>query len=217
MVVYIHIKNGMFNYKKTVQMLNFFAKEAEAFGVRLYKTNALKLVYLADKKHLRDYLRTISGDSYMVKQMGPVANSVCDLIEAQARNEEEKSEDIQCANEFLSSKKYMFNNAISITSKKEVDKKYLSETDMLVLNFVWDAYKDFLRSNDKQLWEETHRYPEGKKFEESNKWEKMEEKEMISTTIDGKEDKLGAISPDALKNAQEIYAEKFTGIKALTG
>ena len=158
-------------------MLNFFAKKAEDFNVRLYKTNALKLVYFADKKHLRDYLRTISGDSYTVKQMGPVANHVCDLIEAQAKGEEERSEDVQYANEFLVlKKKHFFNNGISITAKKETDKKYLSETDIFVLNFVWDAYKSFLQSRETPLWKETHRYPEGKKFEVSGMWETMEEK-----------------------------------------
>ena len=39
---------------------------------------------------------------------------------------------------------------------------------------------------------------------------------MISTTIDGKEDKLGTMSPDALKNAQAIYTEQHEGLKALT-
>ena len=214
----------MFNHKKVVQMLNFFAQRAKEIRVPLYKTNALKLVYFADKKHLRDYVRTISGDSYIAKQMGPVANTVCDLIEAQAGGEEERSEAVQYADEFISSKrrriltarKKIFTTGIEILPKKEVDERCLSETDMSVLQFIWDTYKSFLQSNKKNLWEETHKYPEGKKFETNGgKWEEIQEQEMISTTDDGESDMLGEVDSATLKDVQDVYMEKQEGIQAL--
>ena len=209
----------MFNYKKTVQMINFFAVKAKEEGVSLYKTNTLKLLYLADKKHLRDYLRTISGDTYTAKQMGPVADSACSLIEAQAGKEEEEADDIKYANEYITSEdvKKIFDkkDTIKITTKKEVQKKHLSETDLFVLEHVWKTYRSFIRSKDKALWEETHRYPEGAKFEKSPVWQKIQEKEMISTTSDGKRDLLGDISEEDLENIRDMYAETDSAKKAL--
>ena len=40
---------------------------------------------------------------------------------------------------------------------------------------------------------------------------------MISTTIDTNEDKLGAMSPDALENTQTVYAKQYEGVQALAG
>ena len=202
----------MFNYKKTVQMINFFATKAEEEELSLYKTNTLKLLYFADKKHLRDYLRTISGDTYTAKQMGPVADNACDLIEAQASGEEKKAEDVKYANEYVTSTKKIFSRNTAITTKKEVDKKYLSETDLYVLNYVWDTYKDLIQKN---LWKETHKYPEGAKFERSHQWQKIQEKEMISTTLDNENDLLGNISEEDLENTRNIYAEMSSAKEAL--
>lgn len=205
----------MFNYKKTVQMINFFAMKAGEEKLPLYKTNTLKLLYFADKKHLRDYLRTISGDTYTAKQMGPVADNACDLIEAQASGEEREAEDVKYANEYVTSAKFFFNRNIAITTKKEINKKYLSETDLHVLNYVWDTYKDFIQLEEKNLWKETHKYPEGAKFEKDHQWQRIQEKEMISTTLDRKNDLLGDISEEDLENTRNIYTEMNNAKEAL--
>lgn len=209
----------MFHYKKTVQAINFFARKAGDEEKRLYKTSLLKLLYLADKKHLRDYLSTISGDSYTAKQMGPVADNACDLIEAQAYGEEEEAEEVKYANEYTSSEKRIFGfgenwgkRPIKIVSKKEVDERYLSKTNLSVLEHVWKVCRDNLR----HLPEETHRYPEWEEtFHEHHQWTKIQEDQMISTTSDGKPDLLGEVSEEELQNTRDMYRERVDGLRAL--
>ena len=203
----------MFQYKKSVQALNFFAIKAEEDGVGLYKTNALKLIYLADKKHLRERLRTITGDNYKAMQMGPVANNTRDLIETQADDMEEESENIRYANEFIESKRETIDNKkIIITSKKDVDETVLSKTDIDALNNVWDTFKDIMSSRGKNLWEETHKYPEGIKFEERGIWTPIKEEELFSTT---ENDPLGEFSEESAELAKKIYQENKEAERAL--
>lgn len=193
----------MFNHRKAVQALNFFAIKAREESVPLYKTNALKLIFFADKKHLRDALRTVTGDTYTAKQMGPVAKNVCDLIEAQTDRMEQESEGVKYANEFINAKKPFFNDKkIKITSKREVDEKVLSQSDISALNFVWNAFKNIVKSRETDLWKETHKYPEGERFRENNnQWTEIQEEDMFSTI---ENDPLGETDP---KLSKELYQE----------
>lgn len=203
----------MFKYKKTVQALNFFARKAKEDGKKLYKTNALKLLFFADKKHLRDYLRTITGDRYTAMQMGPVAMNAKELIETQQKGEETEAEDIQYANEYIASTSpaWIWNqkSGIEITSKKEVNERSLSETDREILNFIWNTYKKYLQPGKEELWEKTHDYPEGRKFEENNNtWTEIKEEELFSSIPN---DPLGEDDTD---DAKELYQEKEEARKA---
>ena len=195
----------MFKYKKAVQVLNFFARKAAEEKISLYKTDALKLIYFADKKHLRESLRTITGDNYTAKQMGPVARDACDLIEAQANNTEQESETIRYANEFINTEKKWWSRGkekgMLITSKKEVDRKIFSESDIDALEFIWNALKKHLPN----LWKETHKYPEGKKAEGGKPWTEIKEEELFSSI---ENDPLGNQTPEEIKTAKELYQER---------
>ena len=67
-----------FDYQKATQSLTFFAEKE---GGRIHKMKALKLVYLADRYHLRKYGRPITNDEYFAMPYGPVASGVKDIIE----------------------------------------------------------------------------------------------------------------------------------------
>jgi hypothetical protein len=67
-----------FNHRKTTQALNFFARKS---GGEMNKLKALKLVYFADRYHLRRYGRPITGDEYLAMPYGPVASGAKDLAE----------------------------------------------------------------------------------------------------------------------------------------
>ena len=60
-------------------MLSYLASNVK--GMRLSKLNALKLVYLADRYHLRKYASPIVWDTYYAMQYGPVASKTKKLIE----------------------------------------------------------------------------------------------------------------------------------------
>ena len=202
----------MFTYKKAIQTLNFFARKAEEEDKDLHKTNAIKLIYFADKKHLRNHLRTITGDTYEAKQMGPVAQNTLELIETQRNGEETEAEEMQYANTYITStepewSKKEKKKVIEIKSKKEVDEKQLAKTDLETLTFIWKTYKEHIKPAEK-LWEETHRYPEGAKFKKEKKWGPIQEEEMFSSI---ENDPLGE---EDTAEAKELYLEQKEAAKA---
>lgn len=66
-----------FNYKKSVQALNYLAV-LEGGAINYMK--ALKLIWLSDRYHLRNHGRTITGDKYFALKNGPVASFTKDII-----------------------------------------------------------------------------------------------------------------------------------------
>lgn len=64
-----------FAYKKAAQTLNYFAIKN---GGEIDKLHALKLVFFADRYHLRKYGRPITNDQYWAMRFGPVASGVKD-------------------------------------------------------------------------------------------------------------------------------------------
>ena len=58
-----------FSHRKATQALNFFARQG---GGSINKMKALKLVYFADRSHLRRYGRPVVGDEYLAMNFSPV-------------------------------------------------------------------------------------------------------------------------------------------------
>jgi len=205
----------MFKSEKAVQVLNFFARKAMENKVVLHKTNALKLLYLADKKHLREStIRTITGDSYKAQQMGPVAVHTFDIIETIAQEREGKiqSRGVEYAKDFLDvgydntmPQEKNASKSISIQSKEKVDMSKFSESDKVVLNEVWSVFGSLVGDRS-ALWQETHKYPEGNKFEDMDRSQQsIRESELISVAKDGEKDLLGEMSENDVKEATSIY------------
>ncbi len=67
-----------FDYRKATQSLGFLAEQA---GGAINKLKALKLIYFADRYHLRKYGRPITNDEYFAMKLGPVASGVKDIAE----------------------------------------------------------------------------------------------------------------------------------------
>ena len=69
--------NFRFDVEKLVQALAFFVSR----GVNdLDKMKAMKLLFLADKKHLLEYGKPITGDRYFCMPYGPVASASFNII-----------------------------------------------------------------------------------------------------------------------------------------
>ena len=136
-----------FSHKKAIQSLNFFAVRA---GGSLNKMKALKLIYFADRCHLRTHGRPITNDTYFAMAYGPVASACLNLL-----NEDEdftgavensyRAENI----ERLDKNTYR--------SVAPVNVRVLSESDLAALQFSWDHYA---ARSQFQLAEETHLFPE---------------------------------------------------------
>jgi uncharacterized phage-associated protein len=139
-----------FAYKKATQALNFFAQQA---GGRLSKLRALKLVFFADRYHLRKYGRLVTNDEYWAMDYGPVASNTKDLAEMSAfLGEQEKA----YAKKFLEPA----DQDHRYGSKAPVDESVLSASDLEALQFAW---KTFGRKG--RLVDLTHEYPERKRHE----------------------------------------------------
>ena len=145
-----------FQYRKAVQALNFLAR---ANGGRIGKLRALKLVYLADRYHLRKYGRPITNDQYIAMEYGPVASSVKDIAElSDFLGREER----RYAVRFLAPA-----YTHQVKSLAAVDSDVLSESDRAALQVTWRRFGRNGRADGFDLARLTHCYPEWLKHSEA--------------------------------------------------
>jgi uncharacterized phage-associated protein len=140
-----------FSHRKATQALNFLAGKA---GGQINKMKALKLVFFADRYHLRQYGRPITNDEYLAMEYGPVPSGCKDLAEmSDFLDKHERS----YAERFLKPvSQYEF------ASLAAVETPVFSQSDLGALEFAWRHYGQF---NEFRLAEITHEFPEWKRHE----------------------------------------------------
>jgi uncharacterized phage-associated protein len=138
-----------FEYQKSTQALNFFAMKQDG---KVNKMKALKLMFLADRYHLRKFGRLITNDCYVAMKHGPVPSATRDIVEFNDYVDQEQKE---------YSFQYIKPNNLCLVSKKKVDIGVFSESDLEALNFAWDNFGSY---NQFQLRDITHSYPEWNKY-----------------------------------------------------
>jgi uncharacterized phage-associated protein len=142
--------NLTFAHRKATQSLNYFARRSSG---RMNKLKALKLVFFADRYHLRLYGRPITNDRYLAMKYGPVASSCKDLAEmSEFLGDDERS----YAERFLSPAGHDY------VSLEDVDRSEFSETDLEALEFAWCEYG---KEDGFKLADATHLFPEWKRHE----------------------------------------------------
>jgi uncharacterized phage-associated protein len=145
-----------FNYKKAVQALNLLAQWS---GGGLNKMKALKLIWLADRFHLRKYGRPILQDYYVAMENGPVASATRDILQ---HNKLGVGEDVlKYAENFISE-----NGSYDFKSVNEPNIKVFSKSDLECLKGVFDAYGHLGKYALRDL---THKFPEWKRWEDGLK------------------------------------------------
>lgn len=140
-----------FSHRKATQALNYFATQN---GGSIEKLKALKLIYFADRHHLRKFGRPITNDSYLAMNFGPVASSCKDLAEMSDFLGEDEKEYAQTFLEPRPDHKY--------GSVSAVDQSVMSQTDLDSLVFAWEHYG---RESGFDLADLTHQFPEWKRHE----------------------------------------------------
>lgn len=116
---------------------------------------AYKLLWLADRCHLRLYGRTITGDKYFAMIHGIVPTDAKHLLEGEPT--------------VLSNSANYFNSNIRITEKhtfqaiKEPDLDEFSQSDVEVLEQVLSIYNQM---KPRELSDLSHRYPEWQHYKE---------------------------------------------------
>lgn len=144
------------SYKKATQALNYLARKKD--GKIINKMKAIKLIYLADRLHLRKYGRPIIGDIYWAMKLGPVGSCAKRVAE------------LDVPESFLSYTREYIQPADdkkqSFKSLKSADTDLFSETDIECLESVYSAFGD---RDQFELAELSHQYPEWKKHEKELK------------------------------------------------
>lgn len=145
----------LFKYKKAVQALNYFAS---LNGGEINKMQALKLIWISDRDHLRRYGRPIIEDNYVAMKFGPVASLTKDFVE----------ENIFLPQEQLEYKRNYLNSIDRYTYLSVGNKDYsvFSQTDRDVMEKAFNQFGD---KDQYKLAEFTHLYPEWKKHEKNIK------------------------------------------------
>ncbi len=141
-----------FSHRKATQALNFFARQA---GGRINKLKALKLVYFADRYHLRRFGRPVIGDEYLAMNYGPVASSTKDLAEmSDFLGQEERT----YAEQYLAP----VPEDHAYRSLQPEQSRVFSESDRTALGWAW---RQFGAKDGFALAELTHLYPEWRRHE----------------------------------------------------
>lgn len=137
-----------FDTAHAVQALDYLA--SRAVGRRMTKLVALKLLYLADRDHLRKHGRTVLGDEYFAMPYGPVASHSKDLIERMAGMGGDPGGYLRVFN--------APGNRAEIVPALPPDTRMLSETEMESLDLA--AAQLFLHAD---IVDFTHEFPEWKR------------------------------------------------------
>lgn len=140
--------------KKSVQAINYFARKKDG---EINKMKAIKLIYFADRYHLRKYGRPVIGDNYWAMELGPVASNTLDVANL-SENELEK-DCCQYAKNFLGHPDGDKKKLVMV-SKGGVDLSVFSQSDIDALEM---AYKEFGDKDRFELAKISHDYPEWEK------------------------------------------------------
>ncbi len=138
------------DHKKITQIINYFASKA---GGKISKLKVLKLIFLADRYHLRKYGRLVSNDNYVAMKLGPVPSTAMDIAEADSFLEPNWKKYVV---EYLKT----HNSGMRIESIKPTNAEYFSESDLEALDFAWNTFGHLTRWDISDF---THEYPEFKK------------------------------------------------------
>lgn len=140
----------MIEYKKITQVVNYLLRKDSINKLDEYKL--VKLVWAADRFHLRNYAKLVTGDRYFAMAKGPVGSSTKDVIEF---NEDYMKLDTLYLEKFI--RKQSTNGSTTIESVDSPDMDELSRTDVEALDFAWSIMGGM---SPEEAIEFTHRYPE---------------------------------------------------------
>jgi uncharacterized phage-associated protein len=187
-------------YKKATQALNFLAVKKEG---KINKMKAIKLIYLADRLHLRKYGRPIVGDLYWAMKLGPVGSCTKNIAERKITPSDSPKA-------FLYARKYLKpidEKKQEVVSLREPDMSVFSKTDLDCLEAV---YREFADRDQFELAILTHLLPEWRKYDnelkEGKKRVRMDYKDLFSDKAVPV--KLFDQSKEQLEQAKELFLER---------
>ncbi len=165
------------------------------------KLTALKLIFFADRYHVRKYARLITNDTYYAMAYGPVASNIKNVLSFDFLSLQEE----EYAKQFI--KKVDEHNYNVIENILDEDLDMLSETDKEALRFAIDAFGN---QNSYSLVDETHKYTEWKRFENTINDTLKREKIVMTDFFDDsniKNDPYKIIPKEKVALSKEFYLQ----------
>ena len=135
------------NKRKILQALNYLASYQD--NKTISEMKAYKLLWLADRHHLRQYARTITHDNYYAMRYGLVPSTAKDMIDNLSKT-------------VISQKYIQKTEKFHYKSINEVDMDVFSDSDIEVLNLI---LKHFNKMSPQALSNLSHNFPEWKRHE----------------------------------------------------
>ncbi|MBQ2839681.1 MAG: SocA family protein [Muribaculaceae bacterium] len=119
----------LFNYDKAINSLLYSLSQ---LGGKTDMHKLCKILYFADQKHLSQYGRSITGDTYIAMQYGPVPSCVDDILKAL------RGDSFFSSNEEITKLKnyIIFENRFIVRGVKEPDMDELSGSDIECLDYA---------------------------------------------------------------------------------
>ena len=119
-----------------------------------------KILYFSDNEHLSRFGRSITGDSYIKMELGPVPTCVYDLLKA-VRGDSYFAAQV----ENIRNNMFHFVNQKDIQSTSAPDMDYLSQSEVDILDKYISQFKDLTFQQVSELshgfaWSNTKRYGE---------------------------------------------------------
>ena len=137
------------DYRKIVQSLSYLAGKS---GGGLNRLHAFKMLFLADRDHLRRCGCLITGDSYVAMKYGPLPVAAERLVkEKRAPAAEREYADAYLRQEPVGRSRTMLYS-------RDFDATQLSEQDIVSLDVAWNAY-----ASHPDVVDFTHEFPEWKR------------------------------------------------------
>ncbi len=189
-----------FDYEKATQAINYFAQRFPSGKINVMKT--LKLIWIADRYHIRRYGRTITGDSYFALERGPIASTVKDLMTNRsivaAQEKEYAASYIEPLGQY------------QVKSVGAIDINVFSDSDIEALKF---AYDNFGQLDQWDLSRLSHEYPEWKKYKTalesgSSARENIDILDFFKNPDSLMGDKFSE-PPELLEASKELYTEEI--------
>lgn len=184
---------------KIIQTLLYIASHQKDKCVDFMK--AYKLLWLADRCHLRMHGRTITNDQYFAMPYGIVPTDAKHLLEGEVTNLTTPEDYLERRIKIVSKHKY---KAVA-----EPDLKEFSKSDIDVLNKVLESYNGL---KPMELSSLSHKYPEWKQYKKmlNNENEKNSfpvNMDLFFENSDEDEAKIFDQSSEMLEMTKEIYHE----------
>ena len=140
------------NADKIINTLGYFAQRQ---GGSINCMKAYKLIWLADRYHLRQYGRTITGDRYFAMQHGLVPSDAKNIVEGETPRHVSMTDGLPTG---ISHDRQGYTYSYS----RPVESDLFSESDREVLDLIWQTYGAM---DQWQLSELSHLSPEWKQCE----------------------------------------------------